>query len=59
MTSQSAVDFYYIVKDPHDLNNLAKDPSYDKMIPAYTSTLRKWSKEQGNEGASGNRVYNQ
>lgn len=47
-----ATEFYDLQKDPYELNNLATDPSYSKLIEQYRARLNAWMKQQGDTGAS-------
>jgi len=44
-------------KDPYELNNLAGNRAYTKQIDKLTGVLKDWMKQQGDEGASVDRVY--
>ncbi|MFT4092728.1 MAG: sulfatase [Niabella sp.] len=47
-----ATEFYDLKKDPYELNNLAADPKYKKIIQQYTGQLKAWMQQQGDSGAS-------
>ncbi|GAB3417654.1 sulfatase family protein [Niabella aquatica] len=47
-----AIEFYDIVKDPYELDNLASKPSYRSLIKKYESQLTQWMQEQGDTGAA-------
>jgi len=57
ITTRPALEFYDIQKDPYELNNLAADKSYSKLVKQYALKLKDWMREQGDEGAAGDRVY--
>ncbi len=44
------VEFYDIVNDPYELNNLADDPKYQKELNKMGKLLKKWMEEQGDLG---------
>lgn len=52
-----AIEFYDTQKDPFELSNLANDPAYKPMIAKFTTDLHAWMKQQGDEGASIDKVY--
>jgi N-sulfoglucosamine sulfohydrolase len=52
IVNRPAVEFYDLKKDPYELNNLANNPSYKKQIEQYTTRLKEWMKQQGDDGAS-------
>ena len=37
--------------DPHEINNLAKDPKYKKELAKHRKILAQWIKETGDKGA--------
>ena len=43
-------EFYDIVKDPYELNNLAGDPQHRSMMDSLRKRLEMWMKEQGDMG---------
>ncbi|TYR38489.1 sulfatase [Sphingobacterium phlebotomi] len=45
-----AVEFYDLQQDPHELENLAEESAYKKLITKYTDRLQNWMKEQGDSG---------
>jgi uncharacterized sulfatase len=45
-----AEEFYDIVNDPFQMNNLINDPQYAKDIKMLRSKLLAWMKQQGDEG---------
>ena len=57
ITTRPALEFYDLQKDPYELNNIAKDKKYGKLILAYESKLKNWMKQQGDAGASVDHVY--
>lgn len=50
ISHKSAVEFYDLQQDPHELNNLAEEPAYKTLIAHYTDHLQNWMKEQGDSG---------
>ena len=52
IVKRPAVEFYDLQKDLYELNNLANDPSYCKLIENYTMKLKEWMKQQGDKGAA-------
>lgn len=55
--NRPAIEFYDIEKDPFELANLAADPKYAARIASMKKELQAWMKQQGDEGASIDRVY--
>jgi N-sulfoglucosamine sulfohydrolase len=53
-----AVEFYDLQKDPYELNNLADQASYQNLINSYHTRLKIWMKQQGDEGAATDKIYN-
>ena len=51
------LEFYDIQKDPNEMNNLATSKAYQKLVKQYESKLKSWMKQQGDEGATVDRVY--
>ncbi len=45
-----AEEFYDVVSDPLELNNLAGDPEYRQEMDRMRERLRAWMKQQGDEG---------
>ncbi|MFT4204228.1 MAG: sulfatase [Chitinophagaceae bacterium] len=45
-------EFYDVVKDPYELNNLAREPQYQELIQKYENQLLQWMEDQGDQGAS-------
>ncbi|HZX75473.1 MAG TPA: sulfatase [Cyclobacteriaceae bacterium] len=43
-------EFYDIVADPYELNNLYKDPKYQKQLAAMRKTLEAWIIDTGDQG---------
>ena len=52
ITSRPAIELYDIRKDPWELNNLASNANYSKLINFYQSKLNEWMQQQGDEGAA-------
>ena len=52
------VEFYDLQKDPYELNNLAKQASYDNLVKSYRSRLMAWMEQQGDTGAAIDKEYN-
>lgn len=57
ITDRPAVEFYDTRQDPWELNNLADKQAYKKMIATYSTKLKAWMKQQGDEGAAIDRAY--
>jgi N-sulfoglucosamine sulfohydrolase len=57
ITTRPALEFYDIQKDPYELNNLAVQKGYEKLVKLYEAKLKEWMNAQGDEGAAGDRVY--
>ncbi|HMI03208.1 MAG TPA: sulfatase [Pedobacter sp.] len=57
ISKRPPVEFYDMSKDPYELNNLAGNRAYTKQIDKLTGVLKDWMKQQGDEGASVDRVY--
>ena len=57
ISKRPPVEFYDMSKDPYELNNLAGNRAYAKQIDKLTGVLKDWMKQQGDEGASVDRVY--
>lgn len=55
--NRPAVEFYDTAKDPFELKNLAADPQYAQRIAGLRTQLEGWMKQQGDEGASIDKVY--
>jgi arylsulfatase A-like enzyme len=51
------VEFYDTQKDHWELTNLAADPTYKNQIATFTQKLQEWMKQQGDAGASIDKVY--
>ncbi len=45
-----AEEFYDVVNDPYELNNLADDPQYRPLMDPMRERLEAWMKEQGDKG---------
>ncbi len=45
-----AVEFYDIVADPFEMNNLAGQPEYQERIDALRGKLERWMQQQGDRG---------
>lgn len=52
IANRPAIEFYDIVNDPYELENLALKPDYKPLIKKYELQLTQWMKEQGDTGAS-------
>lgn len=52
-----AIEFYDLQKDPYELNNLAEDPAYRKLVKKYTARLKAWMQQQGDKGAAMDIIY--
>lgn len=48
--NRPAEEFYDIIADPYQLNNLASDPAYAKDIKRLRNKLNGWMKQQGDLG---------
>ena len=59
VSKRPPVEFYDMVKDPYELQNLAGNPVHQKQIDSYTRVLKDWMKQQGDEGAVVDKVYKQ
>lgn len=57
ITTRPAIEFYDLQKDPYELNNLAGDASYTKMIATYTAQLKEWMQQQHDEGAAEDKEF--
>ena len=57
ITTRPAVELYDIRNDPWELNNLAAKGNHTKLINFYKTKLNEWMQQQGDEGASIDRVY--
>jgi N-sulfoglucosamine sulfohydrolase len=57
ITTRPALEFYDIQKDPYELNNLAAQKGYEKLVKQYEVKLKEWMNAQGDQGAAGDRVY--
>lgn len=55
--TRPSLEFYDIRKDPYELNNLAADKNYQKLVSQYQSKLKDWMKTQGDEGAAVDHIY--
>jgi uncharacterized sulfatase len=44
------VEFYDVLNDPFEMNNLAQNPEYEKIIQQHMAELKRWMKEQGDLG---------
>ncbi|MGV3764118.1 sulfatase family protein [Parapedobacter sp.] len=47
-----AIEFYDIVMDPFELENLAEKPEYRTLVQRYQAKLQGWMEAQGDEGAA-------
>ncbi|MFT3902203.1 MAG: sulfatase [Niabella sp.] len=45
-----AIEFYDIVNDPYELENLASKPEYKPLVKKYEAQLTQWMREQGDKG---------
>jgi len=45
-----AEELYDLTKDPHELNNLADDPAYRKVLVSLRKKLDTWMQQQGDKG---------
>lgn len=45
-----AEELYDLKNDPHELNNLAQDPNYKKVLKNHRKLLKKWVKSTGDKG---------
>lgn len=43
-------ELYDLENDPHEINNLADDPKYDKVLAEHRAILTKWMKETDDKG---------
>ncbi|TCD28650.1 heparan N-sulfatase [Pedobacter psychrodurus] len=57
ISKRPAVELYDTRNDPYELNNLAGDPAYAEQIVKLKGALNEWMLQQGDEGASIDRVY--
>ncbi|MEM1070291.1 MAG: sulfatase [Planctomycetota bacterium] len=53
------IEFYDVVADPLEMNNLANSPGHAQTISAMRSRLEKWMESQGDRGAGTELVANQ
>jgi N-sulfoglucosamine sulfohydrolase len=44
-------ELYYLVADPHELRNLAKDPSHEETLKKLRARLDEWIQDSGDLGA--------
>ncbi len=44
------IEFYDLKHDPYELNNLSSSPKYQRQIELLSVELKKWMKQQGDEG---------
>ena len=49
-TKRPAEEFYDTQADPHELNNLAKDPAYRPELKRHRAALDRWQREVGDLG---------
>lgn len=49
--NRPAMEFYDIIADPFELNNLATNPTFKTRIDTYAAELKKWMEAQGDAGA--------
>lgn len=52
ITTRPAIEFYDLKTDPYELNNLANDKNYAKLIDEYKTKLYAWMEQQGDPGAA-------
>ncbi len=57
ITTKPALELYDLQKDPYELNNIAGDKKYEKLVQAYELKLKNWMEQQNDPGASVDRVY--
>ncbi|OQP58869.1 sulfatase family protein [Niastella populi] len=57
ITTRPALELYDLQKDPYELNNLAGDAAYATLVKTYSARLKEWMKQQNDDGASVDRVY--
>ncbi|TCD05593.1 heparan N-sulfatase [Pedobacter frigidisoli] len=57
ITTHPALEFYDLQKDPYEMHNLLEDKNYQKLIGEYQIKLKNWMRDQGDEGATVDRVY--
>jgi len=55
--TRPAIEFYDLKNDPYELHNLAADAKYKSMVAEYSQRLQQWMKQQGDEGASVDKIY--
>ena len=48
--TRSEEELYELASDPHELNNLANDPSYRDVIQSMRLHLETWMRETGDQG---------
>ena len=48
--SRPQYQLYDLQKDPYELNNLADNPEYSAMILKFKTEIKKWMKDQGDDG---------
>ncbi|WP_207534604.1 sulfatase family protein [Desertivirga arenae] len=51
IANRPAVEFYDLIKDPEELNNLAEEAEYKTLITNYQHKLDEWMRQQGDKGA--------
>jgi N-sulfoglucosamine sulfohydrolase len=55
--NRPAEEFYDIVNDPHELNNLAADKKYRSIMDAMGKKLQAWMDQQGDKGLETELAY--
>lgn len=48
-TNKPIEEFYDLKKDPYQLNNLAKNPKYEKLLQQYRQVFNQWMLEVGDQ----------
>ena len=51
--SRPQYQLYDLQNDPYELKNLAENPEYSAMISKFKKDIKKWMKEQGDDGHVG------
>lgn len=50
-------EFYDLEKDPHEINNLAQDPTFKEELERHRKYLNDWIFEYGDKGDQGQNLY--
>lgn len=50
-------EFFDLENDPHEINNLAKDPAFQDQLTAHRKYLNDWLFEFGDKGEEGQNLY--